>query len=451
MGQYVDRYAYYLDQLQHKLSRPQAWEHRPLLGFCSNADVVLSWDAAAYNQILKTYLHTAPDQGRNEQIGSMEDFARISSWYILQGIGGNMDISNVTVCDALLAAFRTEPALGGTGAQAAGALGTMGVPVDVHLTDRSKPVCAMLSGIGAMMIENGARIPVENCTDDSAPIYHFILQFQKDDVIEINGVHHQIPCSNRLILFFDPIHKWMPIASDYCSYYEQESQNLTSYLLSGFDAVVDVDVIQARLDMLTGHIAKLRQRNPKMVCYLEGAFYLNPEVKSRIMYQLGPLADIVGMNEEELAEAVAKLGRQIDLSNAKQVLDGIRLLMAEFHLRGIVLHTKDYAMYFGKPLDGVDVEQGLTLGNLMATTRARIGRYGRMDDCRETLALPLSQIGQSLVADFADLAAQNADQVLVAVPSRYMERPRYTIGLGDTFTAGVQISFWSAQTADEAL
>ena len=108
-------------------------------------------------------------------------------------------------------------------------------------------------------------------------------------------------------------------------------------------------------------------------------------------------------------------------------------------------------MYFGKPLEGVDVEQGLTLGNLMATTRARIGRYGRIDDCRETLALPLSRIGQSLVADFADLAAQNADQVLVAVPSRYMERPRYTIGLGDTFTAGVQISFWSAQTADESL
>jgi len=41
------------------------------------------------------------------------------------------------------------------------------------------------------------------------------------------------------------------------------------------------------------------------------------------------------------------------------------------------------------------------------------------------------------------LRNQQDFRVLVAVPSRYMERPRYTIGLGDTFTAGVQICFWS--------
>lgn len=445
MGQYIDRYAFYLDKLQHEISNQQKKERRPLIGFCSNADVVLSWDVASYNQMLKRYLHTQPEQGRNEQITSMEDFARISSWYLMQGIGGNMDISNVQVCDELLAAFRTEPALGGTGAQAAAALGAMGIPADVHLTDRSKPVCDMLRGCGVMMIENGLRISVENCKDESPPIYHFILQFQKDDVIEIHGNEHRIPCSNRLILFYDPIHRNLPIAEDYCEYYEQASHDLTSYLLSGFDAVVDVAVIEERLEMLSRHITRIKERNPKMVCYLEGAFYLNPEVKSRVMHRLGALADIVGMNEEELAEAVAEFGREIDLDDAEQILDAIKLYMEEFNLRGIVLHTKDYAMYYGKPLDGIDVEQGLTLGNLMAATRARTGRYGSLQDCKESLSLPLSVRGRSFAADFSRLAAQAEGQVLFAVPSRYIEHPRYTIGLGDTFTAGVQTSFWSAQ------
>lgn len=443
MGQYIDRYADYLEKLQEAVTGGDHQDRRPLVGFCSNADVVLSWDAAVYNEILRKYLHTQPDQGRNEPITSMEDFARISSWYILQGLGGNMDIADAGVCDELLASFRTEPALGGTGAQAAAALGAVGIPTDVHLTDRSKPVCAMLSGHGIMMVEKGARIPVESCRDDSTPIYHFILQFRKDDLIEIHGETFRIPCSNRLILFYDPIHRLLPIAADHCAYYEHASLKLTSCLLSGFDAVTDVAVIEERLETLSRHIAKLRQKQPHMICYLEGAFYLNPEVKTRVMRQLGPLADIVGMNEEELAEAAVEFGKKIDPDDPRQILDGIRQFRANFGLRGIVLHTRDYAMYDGKPLAGIDMEQGLTLGNLMAATRARTGRYGSLQDCRESLALPLSPRGLSFVAELAGLARQDEDSVLVAVPSRYIEHPRYTIGLGDTFTAGVQIGFWS--------
>lgn len=448
MGHYIDRYADYLNELQEDITCGNRTERRPLVGFCSNADVVLSWNAAVYNQILKKYLRAQPDQGRNEQIRSMEDFARISSWYVMQGIGGNMDIADARVCEELLAAFSREMALGGTGAQAAAALGAVGISADVHLTDRSRPVCEMLSGSGIMMIENGLRIPVETCKDASPPVYHFILQFQKDDVIEALGKEYRVPCSNRLILFYDPIHRLLPIAPDHCDYYEDAPHQLTSYLLSGFDAVVDVAVIEERLELLSGHLTRLRKRNPHMVFYLEGAFYLNPEVKSRVMGRLGPLADIVGMNEEELAEAVTEFGQTIDLDDAERVLNGIKLYANRFDLRGIVLHTKDYAMYYGKSLAGVDVEQGLTLGNLMAATRARTGRYGSLQDCRESLTLPLSERGKAFAEAFAQLAVQDEEQTLAVVPSRYIEHPRYTIGLGDTFTAGAQISFWSRRISE---
>ena len=84
-------------------------------------------------------------------------------------------------------------------------------------------------------------------------------------MIEINGKEFRIPCSNRLILFYDPIHRLLPIAQDYCSYYENNPHHLTSYLLSGFDAVVDVAVIEERLEMLSDHIEKLRKKNPNVV------------------------------------------------------------------------------------------------------------------------------------------------------------------------------------------
>ena len=147
--------------------------------------------------------------------------------------------------------------------------------------------------------------------------------------------------------------------------------------------------------------------------------------------------------QAELAEALAQLGQKTGLDGAQQVLEGIRLYRERFGLRGIVLHTKAYALYYGKPLEGIDMEQGLTLGNLMAATRARTGRYGSLQDCRESLALPLSERGKTFTQDFMSLAEQDEEAVSVAVPSRYIEHPRYTIGLGDTFTAGVQISFQS--------
>lgn len=444
---YTDRYASYLDALQAEIHAGQKMGRRPLIGYCSNADVVLKWDAAAYNRILKKYLKSQPDPSRNEKIGTMEDFARISSWYVMRGLGGNMDISSAEVCSALLDSFSTEQALGGTGAQAAAALGTMGIPSDLHLTDRSELVCSMLSGKGICVIDNAKRIPIESCCSESAPIYHFILQFHKDDVIEIHGEEYRIPCSNRLIFFFDSVHSQLPIDEDYCHYYERSSQNLSSYLLSGFDAVTDSVIIEKRLDMLKDHIIKVREQNPNMVIYLEGAFYLNPSVKTQVMRQLGPMADIIGMNEEELMEAVTELGGKIDLNDALQVLNGVKLYMNQFCLSGIVLHTKDYAMYYGKPITGVDMEQGLTLGNLMAATRARIGRYGTVEDCRETLQLPLSPTGKSFAGVLMQLGDQKEGQVLYAVPSRYMEKPRYTIGLGDTFTAGVQIGFWSGNAS----
>ena len=109
-----------------------------------------------------------------------------------------------------------------------------------------------------------------------------------------------------------------------------------------------------------------------------------------------------------------------------------------YPVKGIVMHSKDYALYYGEMMEGVDVEMGLTLGSLMSGTRARIGRYGTIDDCRESLKLPLSPTGIRFAQALDEMELQHE---AVLVPSRYMEKPRYTIGLGDTFVAGMQLCF----------
>ena len=72
--------------------------------------------------------------------------------------------------------------------------------------------------------------------------------------------------------------------------------------------------------------------------------------------------------------------------------------------------------------------------------RARTGRYGSREDCLETLkTLALSEAGLKMAA-----ALERADtygRFAKLVPTRYMEHPKYTIGLGDTFTAGMLTAF----------
>ena len=84
------------------------------------------------------------------------------------------------------------------------------------------------------------------------------------------------------------------------------------------------------------------------------------------------------------------------------------------------------------------IEKGLTIGNLMAATRARTGRYGSYDDCRETMNLALSAEGIRFVEALGQEKLEEQDCI---VPSRYMEHPKYTIGLGDTFMAGCLTAF----------
>ena len=110
-------------------------------------------------------------------------------------------------------------------------------------------------------------------------------------------------------------------------------------------------------------------------------------------------------------------------------LKALGMLLEKYPVRGIVMHTKDYAMYFGQKLPNVNMEKGLTIGNLMAATRARTGRYGTYQDCSDSMELPLSAEG----IRFADeLQRMDIADYVCIVPSRYMEHPKYTIGLGDT-------------------
>ena len=435
---YTDRYQEYLQLVPDKIRRCEETGRRAVLAYASNLDVLVRWNCESFNRFLAEYLKEEPSFQEGDEIASEEDLARILSYFVIHGLGGEVDITSRKVIDVLTEYFDVEYGLGGTCAQGAAALGSMGIPVLVHITDCSKDVIRQMSGIRIEAVKHGRAVPVETCVSGEEALCHFIVPFTKDDVIRVFGKEYKVRLSNRLIMGYDTVHKVLPVEEEFLAYCEKNAKDICSYDISGFNAVTDRKIMQERLERLAVHYRSVKEKNPDCRIYFESAHFINNEIREYTYQTLAEVIDIMGMNEEELVDLTRTRGYAVDKDSLDSILKGLEELIKVYPVHGFVVHSKDYALYFGKDMPGTDIEQGLTLGNLVSGTRARTGRYGSVSDCRETLKLELSGTG---LAFAKELEGYHLPYKVVLVPSRYMEKPATTIGLGDSFVAGMQICF----------
>lgn len=433
--QYIRRYEEYLDAAEKRLGSRDDTSGIPLLGYTSNLDLVLRWDAEKYDDLLRQTLFRQPDRGEGESISSAEDFFRISAYYMIRGLGGNFDLASEEICAFLRRHFQADSGIGGTAAQAAAALAKIGCPSLLHLTDESRELCALFAADRVSVIRGGKKIGIEELDSEQSPICHFILQFRKGDRIHVLGREYTIPASNRLIFFYDRLHKEVLPKREFLAYFEEEAEAPSSYLLSGFDAVCDPQIAKKTAELLTVHIERFKKRFPGVPVYFEGAFYMNPRVKELLLRSLAPYIDLLGMNEEELQ---ADLQREVGGESLEEIREALEAYANRFNIRSIVLHSAQYSLYYGEERTKFDIKEGLCLGNLLAAARARYGRYAGWEECRSMLRLGFSQKALRLAAE---AEAYRGEKSLHLLPSTYIEAPSCTIGLGDSFTAGMQICF----------
>lgn len=435
---YQDKYSEYLESIPDAIQKCETSGNRLVLGYTSDLDAILSWNVDQFNELLTTYMDGPLYYEEEELINSMADFVRILSYYASKGLGGEAYIGSADVVDSIQAHFKLEYSLGGTCAQGAAALGTLGLPAIIHITDRSQEVIDRISYPSLESVRDGMTVPLCRCVSGEQPLLHLIIQYNKGDKLQIHGETYQVPVSNRMIVEYDNVHKIMPVETEFLTYIENHANQVYAYDVSGFSTIVDAAVAQERMEQVTAHFRKVKVANPTIKIYFESAHYISSQVRDIVYSRLSEFVDIMGMNEEELVHLAKSKGLAVDQNDASSVIDTLDRLLELYPVKGIIMHSKDYSLYCGSSMADVDIEKGLTLGNLLSGTRARIGRYGTLEDCRETLKLPLSPVG----LEFAEtLDHMELKHTAVVVPSRYMEKPVCTIGLGDTFVAGVQVCF----------
>lgn len=435
---YQDNYLKYLEAVPDIVNRCYETGNRPVLAYTSNLDAIVKWDVRSFNRLLEKYLKEEPSFAENESVGNMEAFARIVTYFAINGYGGEVNITSEEVMEELNCYFEMEHGLGGTCAQGAAALGAMGVPVLVHITDQSEEVLEWMRYEGLEAIKGEQRVPIAECISGETPLVHLIIQYTKGDIICVKGREYVIPLSNRLIMGYDHVHKIIPVQKQFLDYMEMHAQNMYSYDVSGFNAIVNMGVLKERLAQLGRHYQILKEKNPGLKIYYESAHFVSTHIRNYLYFVLSKHIDIMGMNEEELVDLTMKKEHPVDKDDIVSVVAGLDYLLELYPVKGIVVHSKDYALYYGEYMEGIDLEMGLTLGNLMSGTRAKTGHYGTQTDCLKLLELELSPVGVKYAEKISGMDLKHG---AVLVPSRYMEKPTLTVGLGDTFVAGMQMCF----------
>ncbi|WP_334196214.1 ADP-dependent glucokinase/phosphofructokinase [Muricomes intestini] len=435
---YRDKYLEYLLEVPGIIDRCRETDSRLVFAYTSNLDAIIKWEAGGFNKLLEQHLEEEPSFVEEETIDNMEDFARIVCYYAIHGYGGEVEITNGEVIEKLKDYFEIQYGLGGTCAQGAAALGAMGVPALIHITDQSEEVIKWMTYEGLESTKNEKRVPLRNCVSNEESLIHLVMQYPKGDILKVRGKEYEVVLSNRLIMDYDQVHKVMPVREEFLKYLEQNAESMFSYNISGFNAIVNVDVLKERLEQLERHYRILKTSNPDLKIYFESAHYISARIRDYLYSVLSGYIDVMGMNEEELVDLAKKKEYELDKNDIESVLSALDYLLELYPVKGIVMHSKDYALYYGAQMEEIDLEMGLTMGNLMSATRARIGHYGTQAECRETLGVNLSPAGLEFAEEISKMKPKHT---AILVPSRYMEKPKYTIGLGDTFVAGMQMCF----------
>ncbi|GLC82556.1 ADP-dependent glucokinase/phosphofructokinase [Lacrimispora brassicae] len=408
------------------------------LGYTSNLDVLCDFQIELFNQLLNKYLPNGDLAGMKaaKEITTMEEFLETIVYFSIHGMGGEVDISDFHM---IKDTFATKKGMGGTATQGAMALAAVECPSIVHLTDDSKEVCDILNSPYIYTVSReGEIVHTDQIHQTAEQEIHYIIQFKKGDVICLGTRKIAIPTSNRLIITKITVNETLPFFDSYFSYVEAHAADIKSNVLSSFNAIQDKDILQQRLTYVKEHIKKYKANNKDGIIYFEDAHYHNKEVRQLCLETLCPYIDILSLNEEELEYTLHMYDFPIEIDDIYSCIKGASYIKERFLVKkGVVVHTRNYSMYLGETLNG-DIEKGLMLGNILATAKAINGWYGTKEQIGEVIKLPLSETG---IRNRELIAKEHFSSQVILVPSKYIDKPKYTIGLGDSFVAGVQMCF----------
>ena len=414
-------------------------------GFTNNVDVLIKIDEET-TQTLAAIEPSAPIGQLPPRINRPGDVVNCLFHHIRNGTGDVLAIGSAKMAQWMEDHFHGPLQLGGTGAQAANTLAYLGYEALIHATSLSVVDASVFNGSGRIVVATraGLRPLAEAIRPDDRPIYHYVFEYQTGDQLNLGGTTVTAPRANRIIMGFDPINAALPIDPLFMKAIADSESSVSRVLISGYTDAENIETACARIATTVEYIRDLRHQRPGLPVHIELAAVTDQALVCPILEEMAPHVDSVGLNEDELVMAVEAWR----LTLPQSVEDQIKTLFSirnRVGVRRINLHTQEYCLTITDYDPNVE-RDGLLFACLVAGTRARLAKFPAMRDLYDTLAQSEpSTIALAVEQRLSEKwllnegVARYRDTGLVFVPTLSMSHPAGTVGLGDSFTAGILV------------
>lgn len=284
---------------------------------------------------------------------------------------------------------------------------------------------------------------------DDVPLIHWIIEFDRGDVLELEGKKFRCPKSNRFIATYDPLN--LNLVTDAYFMDHMRNQKANYVVLSGFHALTSNNNGVQLIKNMVPEIKQWRTNCPECIFHLEIASTQDIKIRKAIVEEIVPLMDSIGINERETIDILEVIGekslaeRCARHCTADNLFTGIVKIKEKTSVARIQLHMFGLYMVLQDQDFKITPEENLKGMMTAATIAAAKAGTGCLDDLLWAHGRNVSDVGLIEAESLAVAAGQN-DLVetgigryrnwdLIVTPTILVEKPLTLVGMGDTISS----------------
>jgi ADP-dependent phosphofructokinase/glucokinase len=294
------------------------------------------------------------------------------------------------------------------------------------------------------------------------PLIHWIIEFDKEDTLQINGESFTCPKSNRFIATYDPLNFKLAIDEAFDNKMCDPSTSFEYIILSGYQMLQNelshggsgIDRINESIKI----IKKWSKNNPQNILHFEIASTQDKIIRKYLIDHLARDVDSLGFNERELIDILEVIGedelaekcdKETTSSNLFKgmikVFNYTKCPRMQLHMFGLYITVQKK----GYQISPIQNRKGMQLAANIAATKAGTGAINSKDILLWSKDREVSDIGLNELRSLSETVSQEFgvnnlieegtftdDSVeIIAIPTIIIDKPITLVGMGDTISS----------------
>ena len=462
MKNWFDLYSKMLEQI----SKEDIKNKKAIIGFNVNVDRIIELTPETIDKNLLDGIDLKFEKGRIKlpsQVNSVEDFIHYLLSSMMAGKALEIAVLSEKIVNWIENSFEIKnDQIGGQAGIIANLFKSIEVSdVMLSLPSQDPQLAELLNPSLLTIVEEENSYSIQEISEvdftNKEPLSHYIFEYKAGNY-QFNSFEFECPRDNRFIFTYDEINTLVKFNSGFHEFSQNFVQEYSLAILSGFGLAYEQN--RSFDDMFlpfTQMIDNWKRINPELFVHIELSSCFNVEKRTSIKRNLFPVADSIGVNEQEiqLFSCVDKEYEELNLNQQSISTDLFGLLHELFsqypHLR-IHLHYPGLFLVISPILKLKDAEKtrnALIMSSFFAASKAKRGSIETYQDIYE-VELDLSSKGfqelkklHSYLESHFEIKGnlyetgivKTPDFSLIGVPTILVKNPQQLVGLGDTISS----------------